>query len=165
MRKAATTLWIILVAALTGYLFYAHSILPDRFATHFDLRGQPDAYSDKTSFFLTFAMIAIFSNALTFVFFRSIERMPAAFINVPNKSFWFSTDHRRETAYGKLKTVLALAGCFTSSVVLMSLHLVVQTSVEGVFHLPELFILPVLLLVTVGFTVSVISEFKKPTED
>lgn len=68
-------------------------ILPSRIATHFNVRGEPDAFGPaSTSLLLLGVQSLIF---LIFLLVPKISfRFPDKWINLPEKSFWMTPEHK-----------------------------------------------------------------------
>lgn len=75
---------ILVFAILTVWLW---STAPDTLPSHFGADGQPDAWSSKTSTFAILVPIGLLL-PLAFTVRRLWEKLPLAFVNIPNKEYW-----------------------------------------------------------------------------
>ena len=87
---ALSTAFIILV-------LWTHSRFPDSIAVHYGLNGEPDRFSAKSE--LTFVMIAVAVVYLIIFAGFSIftPKIPVSLWNLPNKTYWLSPEHAKET--------------------------------------------------------------------
>jgi uncharacterized membrane protein len=137
--------------------------LPEQFATHFDLNGNPNDWSHKGSFVYFFGGVFLFSNAIMAGLYRWIHRLPDDAINLPHKSFWFADPEKRAMGYERLRIVLSMAGAFTSLVFIFCLHIIFQQAQVVSFFLVSVNVgLVGIALLTVGLIVSSIMITRPP---
>lgn len=95
-RTPMTVLLLLAVLAAVQMVHY-HPLLPDNIAVHFGAGGEPNGWSNKTEFVLTYggteAFIMIVGVALAFV----LGRIPASLINIPHREYWLSPERKDET--------------------------------------------------------------------
>ena len=90
-----TTLLLVLVAFIQFAYYY--STLPDQIASHFNLKGQPDAWSNKNAVMLFHLVLIIFFAILFRFISRLTFKVPESLINLPNKKFWLSPERKNQT--------------------------------------------------------------------
>ena len=82
-----------------GLLQWAHVYpqLPDTIAAHFAANGTPNGYQPKQAFFMLMFVILGLSAFVAFITPRILANKPPDRINLPNKAYWLSPEHREET--------------------------------------------------------------------
>lgn len=97
MRKLSLVVFLILCLLYVAHVIWYYPQLPDRVASHFSFSGQPDAWSTKT-FFVTFYLVITGGCALLFIGVSfGMSKIPVSLINLPNKDYWLSEDHKQQT--------------------------------------------------------------------
>lgn len=90
---------MILLLTLLAFWQMSHyePLLPEQMATHFDGAGAADGWSSRGEFLLTnLVMVAGFG--LLFAGITTlIQRVPNAYINLPNKEYWLAPERRAAT--------------------------------------------------------------------
>jgi hypothetical protein len=71
--------------------------LPPEVATHFAPGGKPDTFTAKDGFILFYLAFTFFIPALLFAVGSLLARLPARFLNLPNKDYWLAPARRAET--------------------------------------------------------------------
>lgn len=71
--------------------------LPNVVASHFNARGAANGWQTKQAFFQVLVGITVLAAVLGFAIPQIIVRVPAQFINLPNKDYWLAQEHREET--------------------------------------------------------------------
>jgi hypothetical protein len=86
-----------LLAALAAQLVHAAVVLPERVASHFDLRGNADSWMQRSSFLAVLAAV-IALVALMFGGLRALlPHLPDSLINMPNRDYWLTPERRAAT--------------------------------------------------------------------
>ena len=107
MSRRIVTLWtgwglvLLLTAADVAWHFPR---LPERLATHFNVTGQADGWSSRSSF-LTVWLATLAGMSLLFVGLRwLVHIIPARFVNMPRRDYWFAPEREGYTraAIGEL---------------------------------------------------------------
>ena len=95
--RAPVTVMLLLAVVAAAQLLHYYPKLPETIAVHFGASGQANGWSGRTSFFIIYAAIeaAIVLASLAVAFFG--ERIPASFLNLPNRDHWLSPERRDET--------------------------------------------------------------------
>jgi uncharacterized membrane protein len=95
--RTPLTVLLILAAVAAGQLLHYYPRLPETIAVHFGASGRADGWAGKTGFFPIYAAIeaAIVLAGLAVAFLG--ERMPASFLNMPNRDYWLSPERRDES--------------------------------------------------------------------
>ncbi len=84
--------------------------LPGVVASHFDGRGVPNGWQTKQAFFTTVVGVTVLCALIGFGMARIIGAIPIQLINLPNKRYWLSPEHREETL-GFFRTYFAWFSC------------------------------------------------------
>jgi uncharacterized membrane protein len=95
--RTPLTVMLLLAAVAAGQLLHYYPKLPETIAMHFGPSGQANGWSGKAVFFPIYGAIeaAIVLAGLAMAFFG--ERMPASFLNMPNRNYWLSPERRAES--------------------------------------------------------------------
>jgi len=95
--RTPVTVLLLLAVVAAGQLLHYYPKLPETIAVHFAASGQANGWAGKAGFFPIFAVIeaAIVLLGLAAAFLG--ERMPASFLNMPNRDYWLSPERREES--------------------------------------------------------------------
>lgn len=90
-------LLIVISIFAIGQNSYYKQCLPDRVATHFDMRGQPDDWMDRSQ--ATWMMLGLQLLVPAFVLLTGLisSRLPDSAINLPRREYWLHSDRRAAT--------------------------------------------------------------------
>ena len=127
------------------------SELPETMASHFGAGGRPNDYMPKVPFFWFLAASAGGSIALVFAAAGMLKRLPARWINIPNRDYWLATDARREAAMNRIAAPLAWIGLLTAALLAVAVEFTVKANLEQSNFANDVFIVMMvayLLLVT-----------------
>lgn len=155
--------WVIVCAASIIQALYYYPQLPTQMASHFGASGQADGWSSKQDFITVYLVILVLTIAIFTVLTYVVSVLPVTWINLPNKQYWFSAEHRMETVRFLSRYPL----WFASATMLLLIDMFHQTFLVNMGReksLPH----PILsLVVYIGFTVvwviGLIVRFRKPT--
>jgi len=86
---------IIILSLIEAAYFY--NLLPERIAIHYNIKGQPDAWSNKTAIILINVGVVIFMALLFRVLIFFTRKIPEGLINLPNKYYWLAEIRKEET--------------------------------------------------------------------
>jgi uncharacterized membrane protein len=89
---------VLLVAALAAFqMIHYYPLMPGTMVVHFGTSGAPNGWSARPVFIATFgateALIVLLGLALPSL----IGRIPADFINIPNRQYWLASERRDES--------------------------------------------------------------------
>lgn len=95
--KTPLTVLLLLAAVASGQLLHYYPKLPETIVVHFGSSGQANGWSGKAGFFTIYGAIeaAIVLAGILLALFA--ERMPATFLNMPNRDYWLSPERREES--------------------------------------------------------------------
>jgi len=160
--KNVKLLWIFSILFLIYQVYSSYSYLPERMATHFDMSGNPNGWSSKNSFFVTWYIMIFLVNGIFYLISKIIHKIPESMINIPNKRYWFETEERKKESINRVIAILPgtafLLNIFWSFVYESILH---NNTGMG-FNLPVwgMFVyLAIMMILIMGYT---ILSFKKP---
>ena len=95
-RTAKYVFWAI-VLLLAWQIFSAYPNLPNRIASHFGVSGKPNAWMSKQAFLrLDIFLVGILAILFYFSGFF-MNKIPTAFINLPDKDFWLAPQRREQS--------------------------------------------------------------------
>jgi len=95
-NAAGVAMGATVVAWAALLLFYAPR-LPERVASHFNFRGEPDGWMPKAAFLFGNVGVVIFTVAIMVGAAAWLTRLPDDAINLPNKEFWLAPERRATT--------------------------------------------------------------------
>ncbi len=96
MQKWLYRIWIVSLVGFIGQMAFYYNDLPDKMATHFDINGTPDGWSDKGDFVILMLALIVMLNIMPIVTRTLFNKLPKAFFNIPNKEYWFATEERNK---------------------------------------------------------------------
>ena len=88
MRRPFIVAIVILIACYL-YMGITYPRLPDRIAVHFNAKGAPDNWGDKSNFATFYPLFTLAFNALfLFIVPFLIRKSPESIVNMPDKEYW-----------------------------------------------------------------------------
>ena len=131
-----------------GLLQWAHVYpqLPDVLASHFAADGTPNGHSPKEAFFLLMCVVLGLSAFVAFVTPRILANKPADRLNLPNKAYWLSPEHREET-FRFFHAQMGWFGCAILFVLLYGTSLAIRANLTPSRHFDS----SSMLYVMIGF--------------
>lgn len=105
---------------ILGLLEWAHVYpqLPPAMAAHFAADGTPNGYQSKQAFFMLASVMLGLSAFIAFVTPGILASKSPERLNLPNKSYWLSPEHREET----LRFFRAQMGWFGCAILFVLLY-------------------------------------------
>jgi uncharacterized membrane protein len=97
MRNTSRIIYVIVILLCILQAFYYYPRLPNRVASHFGASGLADSWSDKETFMKIYISIVVLIGILFSIISNVIRKLPDSMINLPNKDYWLSLGHRRNT--------------------------------------------------------------------
>jgi len=85
-----------LVASYGLFLALNYGALPERVATHFGVSGEANGWMGRQEFVLFQAGLLALLASVFFLLPRLLAGMPARWVNVPNRDYWLTPEHRPE---------------------------------------------------------------------
>jgi uncharacterized membrane protein len=104
--------------------------LPETMASHFGLSGEPDAFMSKTGFFVFMALIGGGTIALLFAMPWFLRRLPARWINLPNREYWLANDARRVEGLRRLSWFLEWIAFATAALLAVATELALRANLS-----------------------------------
>jgi len=140
---------IFLVMLALGLLQWAHVYpqLPDVMAAHFTANGTANGYQPKQAFFTLMLLVVGLSAFVAFVTPRILANKPPERINLPNKTYWLSPEHREETIR-YFHAQMAWFGCAILFVLLYGTSLAINANLSLTRHFDS----TSMLCVMIGFS-------------
>lgn len=128
--KYARILFItsILISLLLPIFLYEQ--LPERMASHFNLNNEADRWMNKNSYLLFHYGLILFFSILFGGFAFLLPKMPASFINIPNKDFWLN-EKRKNFTFDVLRTLLFYLGTLCLLLFIALFFSVYKANVDG----------------------------------
>ncbi|HEQ99961.1 MAG TPA: DUF1648 domain-containing protein [candidate division Zixibacteria bacterium] len=108
MRNFWKILWITTLIIMGLQILFYYPQLPDRMTVHFDFSGNPDGWSDKTTFLMLMIAAIAICNIWLPISGWLFKVMPDSLINAPHKEFWLASEKNREKLVEITNTMLAM---------------------------------------------------------
>ena len=164
--KKLVWVWLLAIAAMVGYFFLLYGGLPERVATHFDAEGKPNGFQGKSDYLFFFLRFIFLINGLFGAMFVFMERIPSQWINLPGKTYWFSTPQLKSEIFEKLRGVVCLLGLFCNLAFLFTEHIIYQENTpDPAFRIPVTGGVIGILVCVLLLTLFVFWVFKPPKAD
>ena len=96
-KNISLYLFAILLVILAGISAFYYPHLPAQVASHFDIHGNPDSYSNKNSFFMFEIIILVVVSSVFFFSAYFIKKIPETLLNLPNKEYWLAKERKEQT--------------------------------------------------------------------
>ncbi|MDD4050706.1 MAG: DUF1648 domain-containing protein [candidate division Zixibacteria bacterium] len=119
MNRLLKILWPLSVATLVIQAIYYHPLLSERIASHFDLKGNPDGWSSKESFFVLWYLMIVFLNVWVPLVGVLVRKLPPSMVNIPHREYWLATEGRK--AHVRDVVFVMMAGIFTGVNVILAM--------------------------------------------
>jgi uncharacterized membrane protein len=101
--KIVFYLFIVLALISFGQIIYFYNILPASIASRFNRDGMPTLWFAKKVFILIHAGLVLLTSGFFLFVGLFLERIPAKFLNIPNKDHWMAPDRKQQTFNDFLK--------------------------------------------------------------
>jgi uncharacterized membrane protein len=108
VQKLWKILWITSVVAMIAQVLIFGPDLPDRMASHFDLNGNPDGWSSKSTFLILWIFLIIIINIWMPLTGIIIKKGPRWMISIPNKDYWFKSEQNIARLREIMDTVMGM---------------------------------------------------------
>ncbi len=134
MRFSRVLILLLNGLALLQNAHYA-PLLPDPIASHFDGAGQANGWSSKSEFLTSNLLLVVGMTAMFLSVGWLVSKVPAAWVNLPNKDYWLAPKRRAATldAMGQQMEWLAAA----TLVLLLGINqLTIQANLQSTTALP-----------------------------
>jgi uncharacterized membrane protein len=129
-RSSLPKLVFLLLAAYAAIHFSSsYAQMPEVVASHFNAHGAPNGWQTKTAFFGVFIAMTVLSVVIGFGLSAIIGALPIQLINLPNKQYWFSPEHRG-TTLEFLKSYFAWFSCVIYLVMIVFFDYAVQSNLH-----------------------------------
>ena len=151
MKTRAQTVLLFLYLVFFTTLHFTWGQLPDPVASHFDGRGNPDAWVERQSYVAGMVGLALFLPGIVVGLCFAMRYAPRSTINLPNRDYWLAPERRAETFAFFFRHSLWFA-CLAILFVI-GIHL---TVVEANSNLPSRLSLPLLLMTAGGFLIGMV---------
>lgn len=145
------------IFVLECYVYYP--LLPDQVASHFDVSGKANGWSQKSSFIMSMGgvimMISVFLPGITIL----LEKIPQ-YINLPNKEYWLA-EERRETTIHLLSSYILSIGNTSVALLVLTVQLIFQSNIDKTANLgyAYLYIVCFFLLIIFSIVISMLLRF------
>lgn len=127
--KITQMAWLIFCVFTTAFFLSTYIDLPARFATHFDLNGQPNGWSTKPFYLGLFGSLLVVTNALllALIYFRESVRFNIYRIYEREK---FGTDAEiRAEVLPRASLILSLTGVFINLIFIACIQMIAQAAI------------------------------------
>ena len=97
LERTPVTVLLLLAAVAAVQMIHYYPQLPDTLAVHFGASGEPDGWSGKTEFVVLYGAMEAFFVLLGFGLAWMLRKIPASYVNIPNREYWLADERRPET--------------------------------------------------------------------
>ncbi len=125
---------LILIAGAQAAYYYP--LMPMNMASHFDAAGRANGWMPKNGFFIMYAFIMALMFALFTLMPRLLLKVPVSMINLPNKGYWLSPEHR-EQAGEMMQRYLNTAGNLTMALIVSVFQMSFRANLDKEGRMPE----------------------------
>lgn len=115
----------LVIAAM--HLTWAYNDLPERVASHFDLNGQPDGWSSRDGWAVTYIVLVAVMAAIFGGLVYLMPRLPDKSLNIPNRDYWLAPERRADT-WRRLGEALLVMGGVTTLFDVGIMHMTVMAN-------------------------------------
>lgn len=118
--------------AVCAWIYFSHyyPLLPRVVASHFDRHGFANGWQTKQRFFDLLAGMTLLSAFLVFGVAAITSFVPTQLINLPNKDYWLSPEHRAASMQF-LSAWFAWFGCAVYALIISAFDYAVQTNLHA----------------------------------
>ena len=95
--RAPIAVLFLLAAVAAAQMVHYYPLLPESIAVHFGSSGEPNGWSDKTEFVMTYGASELFIVLLGVASGLLLRKTPPGLVNIPNRDYWLSPERRHET--------------------------------------------------------------------
>lgn len=131
--RLPTILYFLLLAFGIAGSIHVYPQLPAVMASHFTAYGQPNGWAPKPAFFLIMTIAVVVTTIPTFIVPRKISSLSAEKINLPNKEYWLSPEHREGT-WSFLRVQMAWFGCALLFILLYATSQAINANLPSIRH-------------------------------
>lgn len=164
MRNMWKTLWILSLIILIGQVLMFAPDLPERMATHFDFKGNPDGWSSKSTFLILWVCLIIFINAWMPLTGIIIKKGPRWMISIPNKYYWFSNEQNINRLIEIMDNTMAMIFFCVNLIFIYTFHYTYEINVKGTTSLEMWLIFIPIVFVTVFPLIYLLRKLQIPPE-
>lgn len=100
-RESGLSLLAVLAAAAIAFVFVTSAGMPDVLATHFNARGEPNAFMSRDAYRLFMAFMIVFVPFMIAGLPRLIGQRWPRLLNIPNREHWIAPE-RLSAALGSV---------------------------------------------------------------
>lgn len=122
-------IFALLVLYAAVHFSYYYPQLPGVVASHFDGHGTPNGWQTKSAFFGVFVGVSVLAVLIGFGIPQIIAALPMQLINLPNKRYWLSPEHVKETTEF-LKAYFAWFACAIYLVMILTFDYAIQSNLH-----------------------------------
>jgi uncharacterized membrane protein len=154
------------VVAIVWRIVVVWAELPETMASHFGLSGEPDAFTSKVGFFFIMAIVGGGTVAILLAAPSLLRRLPARWLNFPNRDYWLANDARREEALDRLSAQLGWMGFATTLMLAIAVELALRANIErtGLANGPFLVALGLYFAFVIALLVWMMRAFAVPRQ-
>lgn len=161
--KPMIKLWVLSFALSLAYIFWTNEQLPELVANHFDIQGNANGFMTKKFHFFFLLGALIFVNVVFgFISSNWMRKIPTSLINVPDRTYWFSTPDLTHQAFDRLSAFsIFMAICMNLIFVIAAQVVYQKNALTPIFSLDYWSAMIAILLLTIGSIASAYFYFFK----
>jgi hypothetical protein len=104
--------------------------LPERVATHFDFRGQPDGWMSSQGYLAFMTVFGLVFPLVPAALCLLVRLLPDSLINLPHREYWLAPERRDETA-GYLVGHMLWLSCMMSGLTIVLHQMTVEANLQA----------------------------------
>ncbi len=164
MKKTILYIWLFTLVCVLAQPAMYYNELPDQLATSFDLQNNPDGYSSKEQFLILWVALILFINGIMHFITSVVWRIAPTRFNVPNRTYWLSTEENRKFAREKVSIGMKLIAT-TCNLLLMSVFYLIYTfNVQGKAPFDSMLVMGGFVLLMLAIVAYFLSSFRLPPQ-
>lgn len=163
MRRFLQLTLVAFVLVGLGQLFWQYGQLPARVATHFDAQGRPNGWLSREAHLTQAIVFTLIVSVGLSLLSLLIARIPAKWINLPNRDYWLD-DSRRATSLAWLSNLVLGTGCAVVALIDVVFYGVYRANLNASprFEFPLALLLGVFAAVLIGLVGATLFRFRRP---
>jgi uncharacterized membrane protein len=141
--------WLFTLAVYLIQAVLAYAELPQTVVTHFNMQGSPDGFGSKDDLYLGLAFAALLINIWPPLISFIMRKLPAGWVNFPNKEYWYATPDRKTRATSIMVGLTAIIMGLINLIFIAVLQQIINVTLDQAPAIPFWTIWVLLLVVII----------------
>lgn len=164
MNRTILYIWLFTLVCVLAQPAMVYNELPDRLATSFDLQSNPNGFETKDQFLILWVCLIVFINGVMHVITSVVWRFAPTKFNVPNRSYWLSTEANRKIVQEKVSTGMKLIATACNLLLMAIFHLIYIFNTQGRAPFDAMWVMGAFVVVMFAVIVYFLSSFRMPSK-